>query len=83
MYPSRDIVLLITHSGDFYTVDRVAEALSKRGVQPFRLDTDKFPLQVQMEAHLSNRESIHSLKYGNDYRGKEGEGLGVKKYFFC
>ncbi len=62
---SRNVVLLITHSGDFYTVDRVAEALSKRGVQPFRLDTDKFPLQVQMEAHLSNRESIHRLKYGD------------------
>ncbi len=71
MYPSRDVVLLITHSGDFYTVDRVAEALLKLGVQPFRLDTDKFPLQVQMEAHLSNRESIHSLKYGNDYISTE------------
>ena len=71
MYPSRDVVLLITHSGDYYTVDRVAEALSKRGVQPFRLDTDKFPLQVQMEANLSNRESIHRLKYGDDYINTE------------
>ncbi|MGB3755539.1 MAG: MvdC family ATP-grasp ribosomal peptide maturase [Rivularia sp. (in: cyanobacteria)] len=64
---SRNVVLLITHSGDYYTVDRVAEALSKRGVQPFRLDTDKFPLQVQMEAKLSNSQSIHRLKYGDDY----------------
>ncbi|MBE9213170.1 MvdC family ATP-grasp ribosomal peptide maturase [Plectonema cf. radiosum LEGE 06105] len=71
MYPSRDVVLLITHSGDFYTVDRVAEALSKRGVQPFRLDTDKFPLQVQMEARLSNCHSIHSFKYGDRYINTE------------
>lgn len=71
MHLSSDIVLLITHSGDYYTVDRVAEALSKRGVQPFRLDTDKFPLQVQMEANLSNSQSIHRLKCGDDYINAE------------
>lgn len=71
MHLSRDVVLLITHSGDFYTVDRVAEALSKLGAQTFRLDTDKFPLQVQMEAHLSNSGSIHRLKYGDSYISTE------------
>ena len=65
MQLSHDIVLLITHSGDFYTVDRVAQALSKLGAQPFRLDTDKFPLQVQMETSLTNLQSIHRLKYGD------------------
>ncbi len=71
MHLPRDVVLLITHSGDFYTVDKVAEALSKRGVQPFRLDTDKFPLQVQIEAHLSNSQSVHRLKYGDRYINTE------------
>jgi hypothetical protein len=33
---SRDVVLLITHSGDFFTIDRVIEALLKKGVQPFQ-----------------------------------------------
>ncbi|WP_353737230.1 MULTISPECIES: MvdC/MvdD family ATP grasp protein [unclassified Moorena] len=32
MNRSRDIILLITHSGDYFTIDRVAESLSKRGV---------------------------------------------------
>lgn len=63
MHLSRDVVLLITHSGDFFTVDKVAEAVSKRGAQPFRLDTDKFPLEVKLEAILSNSRSSYKLKY--------------------
>ncbi|MEH2050457.1 MvdC family ATP-grasp ribosomal peptide maturase [Nostoc sp.] len=64
MQLSRDVVLLITHSGDFFTIDRVAEALSKKGVQPFRLDTDKFPLEVQLTAHFDKSQSYHKLEYG-------------------
>ncbi|KAB8314178.1 MvdC family ATP-grasp ribosomal peptide maturase [Tolypothrix campylonemoides VB511288] len=60
----RDVVLLITHSGDYFTVDRVAQALSRRGAQPFRLDTDQFPLVVQLQARLSNQGLNHSLEYG-------------------
>ena len=38
MSPARDIVLLLTHSADFYTVDRVAEELSRRGLRPVRVE---------------------------------------------
>ncbi len=65
MHLRRDVVLLITHSGDYFTVERVAAALSKRGVQPFRLDTDQFPLGVPIQAHLGNNGSEHRLEYGN------------------
>ena len=64
MHLSRDIVLLITHSGDFFTIDRVAEALSKKGVQPFRLDTDRFPLEVELTAHFDNCKIYHTIEYG-------------------
>ncbi|MEH2271383.1 MAG: MvdC family ATP-grasp ribosomal peptide maturase [Nostoc sp.] len=64
MHLSRDVVLLITHSGDFFTIDRVAEALSKKGAQPFRLDTDKFPLEVQLTAQFDKSKSYHKLEYG-------------------
>ncbi len=60
---SKDTVLLITHSGDFFTIDRVAEALCKKGVQPFRLDTDKFPLSVQLTAQFDSSKSDHQLEY--------------------
>ena len=65
MHLSRDVVLLITHSGDFFTIDRVAEALSKKGAQPFRLDTDNFPLEVQLTAQFDNSKSYHTIEYGN------------------
>ncbi|WP_026732811.1 MvdC family ATP-grasp ribosomal peptide maturase [Fischerella sp. PCC 9605] len=65
MQSPRDVVLLITHSGDFFTVDRVAQALLKRGVQPFRLDTDKFPLAVQIKILLGNNGSDYRLRYSD------------------
>ncbi|MBH8578000.1 MvdC family ATP-grasp ribosomal peptide maturase [Nostocaceae cyanobacterium CENA369] len=65
MHLSRDVVLLITHSGDFFTIDRVAQALSKKGVQPFRLDTDKFPLEVQLTAYFDKSKSYHTIEYDN------------------
>ncbi|MDZ7970757.1 MAG: MvdC family ATP-grasp ribosomal peptide maturase [Nostoc sp. DedSLP03] len=65
MHLARDVVLLITHSGDYFTIDRVAEAVSKLGAQPFRLDTDKFPIALQLQANLSNSGSNHSLQYND------------------
>lgn len=69
MHLSRDVVLLISHSGDFFTIDRVAEALSRKGAQPFRLDTDKFPLKVQLTAHFDKSKSYHTIEYaGKGFR---------------
>ncbi|MBD2451297.1 MvdC family ATP-grasp ribosomal peptide maturase [Nostoc sp. FACHB-152] len=65
MHLSRDVVLLLTHSGDFFTIDRVAEALARKGAQPFRLDTDKFPLEVQLTAHLDKSKTYHTIEYKN------------------
>ncbi len=65
MHLQRDVVLLITHSGDYFTIDRVAEAVSKRGAQPFRFDTDKFPIALQLQANFSNSGSNHTLEYNN------------------
>ncbi len=60
------IILLITHSGDYFTIDRVIQAILNRGAQPFRLDTDKFPLEVQLSAHLSKFGNTHTLKYSDN-----------------
>ncbi|HEX8824273.1 MAG TPA: MvdC family ATP-grasp ribosomal peptide maturase [Archangium sp.] len=43
MPSTRRVVLLLTHSGDYYTIDRVAEEVTRRGLLPVRLDTDDFP----------------------------------------
>ena len=54
---SRAGVLLLTHSGDFYTVDRVAEALARKGARPFRLNTDLFPASVKLSARAGDERS--------------------------
>lgn len=42
------LVLLLTHAADHTTVDWVADALLRRGAQPLRVDTDRFPLDWQL-----------------------------------
>ena len=49
-----DVVLLLTHSGDFYTVDLVSQALARRGVRPVRFNTDLFPSAVKLSARASD-----------------------------
>lgn len=63
MGPSKPVVLLLTHSGDYFTVDRVAAALSNRGAIPFRLDTDQFPLNIALAAYLQPQGLKHCLTY--------------------
>ena len=51
---TRDAVLLLTHSADFYTVDRVSQALARQGARPIRVNTDLFPSQVQISARAGD-----------------------------
>lgn len=58
----RDVILLLTHSGDFFTVDRVAEALLDRGARAFRLNTDLFPLEIKLSAKLTREGLRHFIQ---------------------
>jgi hypothetical protein len=53
----RDAVLLLTHSGDFYTIDRVSHALARRGVHPIRFNTDLFPSSVKLSARAGDERA--------------------------
>ena len=53
----RDVVLLLTHSGDFYTVDLVSQALARRGVRPIRFNTDLFPSLVNLSARAGDKRA--------------------------
>lgn len=46
------LVLLLTHAADHTTVDWVAEALRRRGAEPLRVDSDRFPLHWQLGLSL-------------------------------
>src|SRR5688572_33376311 len=56
-----DVVLLLTHSGDFYTVDLVSQALARRGVRPIRFNTDLFPSSVKLSARAGDERAAQLL----------------------
>ncbi|HVF48477.1 MAG TPA: MvdC family ATP-grasp ribosomal peptide maturase [Pyrinomonadaceae bacterium] len=58
---TRDAVLLLTHSADFYTVELVAEALARMGARPFRLNTDRFPTSVKLTSHTGRDRALHLI----------------------
>lgn len=53
-------VLLVTHSGDFYNIDRVAEELHRRGARTWRLNSDLFPTEVRLGIEL-DRQGVRPL----------------------
>jgi len=55
----RDVILLLTHSGDFYTIDLVAQALARKGVRPIRFNTDLFPSVVKLSARAGDERAAH------------------------
>ncbi len=59
-----DTVLMLTHSGDYFTVDRVAAALVRRGVKTFRFNTDRFPEETKLIAKFTGRAVTHVIKDG-------------------
>jgi MvdC family ATP-grasp ribosomal peptide maturase len=56
---ARDAVLILTHSGDFYTVDLVSEALARKGARPIRFNTDLFPSSVKLSARAGDERAAH------------------------
>ncbi len=55
-------VLVLTHSGDFFTVDRVIDALHARGARTYRFDTDRFPTEIRLATHADGagfRRTLH------------------------
>lgn len=57
-------VLLLTHSGDFYTIDRVEEGLDRRGIHHLRVDTDAFPTQLRLSVRTRARSLERVLDFG-------------------
>ena len=52
MSSARDVILLLTHGDDHYTVDRVAQEVSRRGGRAVRLDTEGFPARLGLTTGL-------------------------------
>jgi glutathione synthase/RimK-type ligase-like ATP-grasp enzyme len=54
MPPVRDTILLLTHRGDHYTVDRVEEEVSRRGARALRLNMEDFPAELELTSALED-----------------------------
>ena len=54
---ARDAVLMLTHGGDFYTIDLVSQALARRGARPIRFNTDFFPSSVRLSARAGDERA--------------------------
>lgn len=66
MTPTADTVLILTHSADRFVIERVEEALAARGARSLRFDTDLFPLEARLAAHLANDGEGHVLRCGEE-----------------
>ncbi len=76
----RDVVLLLTHSGDFYTIDLVAQALARRGVRPIRFNTDLFPSQVKLSARAGDqRAALLFIETGEETSVEEVRAVWARK----
>ena len=67
----RDAVLLLTHSGDFYTIDLVAQALARMGVRPIRFNTDLFPSLIKISARAGDERATHFCTEGGEQTSVE------------
>jgi hypothetical protein len=53
-------VLLITHAADHFTIDRVQAGVVRRGCHPIRLDTDRFPGELQLTTRV-DRDGVTAV----------------------
>ena len=76
----RDVVLVLTHSGDFYTIDLVAQALARKGVRPIRFNTDLFPSQVKLSARAGDeRAALLFIETGEETSVEEVRAVWARK----
>jgi len=50
-------ILLLTHSKDYFTIDRVAEALAKKNIRTFRFNSDLFPEKISLSHRVDASEA--------------------------
>jgi len=72
-------VLIITHSEDNDSIDRVAEAIRELGDEPVRFDTDLFPTEIQLAARVHGDGDDLVLRWKD---GREADLLEVTAVWY-
>lgn len=66
------MILCLTHSNDFYTIDIVMKRLKELGKEAYRLNSDLFSPKISFDYSLSNHKSNIHIKDG-DYNINSGD----------
>lgn len=66
------MVLCITHSGDYYTIDIVQQSLEKAGIPTFRLNTDEFAVNYKLQ-YIFQENIKRNLLTGNGRKVEASE----------
>lgn len=61
----KNIILCVTHSGDYYTIDLVQHALAERGYRSLRFNTDTFPYETQISYRTGSAGSNATIVQGD------------------
>lgn len=59
------MILCITHSADFYTIDIVQHALQQAGIRSFRFNTDEFAVNCRLNYNLQHAHPSVCISTGN------------------
>ena len=59
------MILCITHSADFYTIDIVQHALQQSGIPSFRLNTDEFAVNSRLNYNMQRDHLSACISTGN------------------
>lgn len=84
MSQAQPLVLLLTHSGDYFTVDRVAEGIVRRGAIPLRFDTDRFPIEVRLGLRMDRgpfQQTLVLVGKGQTIRGEDIRAVWQRRVF--
>nr|MCW3104374.1 MvdC family ATP-grasp ribosomal peptide maturase [Bacteroidota bacterium] len=76
------MILLLTHTEDFYTVDLVKESLRKKGMNSIRIDLDAFPERFFITEMISDQGKSFELRSGDQrLHLNTVQGVWLRKYF--
>ncbi|WNG38233.1 MvdC family ATP-grasp ribosomal peptide maturase [Archangium violaceum] len=80
MRPARDTVLLLTHAGDYYTVDRIAEEVLRRGARALRLNAETFPTELELTSALdSDGDEVTLRTADGEVRGEQVRAVWLRR----
>ncbi|WKD50302.1 MvdC/MvdD family ATP grasp protein [Microbulbifer spongiae] len=72
-------ILSLTHSGDYYTIDKVNHALEGLGYRAVRLNCDQFPTQFQFSFATSGNHGLVIQHPDGEFRQVDIAGVWMRK----